>query len=115
MMNNDSESEDSVKEDQQQSSDDDEPVPISDSLKRLFGSSMFEDYTQTFEQRESKSLFTMVSKKVDQKTTSGNLVDQHMENAQKVFESNCIIKGADDKKVKPLISEKLDRKQRQKD
>ena len=92
-----SESMDSQREEPEEVSDDDEPVPISDSLKRLFGPTMLGDYTQTFEQRESKSLFSKVSKKVDQKTVSGNLVDQHMANAQKVFESNCIIKGANDK------------------
>jgi hypothetical protein len=54
---------------------------------------------------------------VDTKTTSDNLESVQMEKAQKVFESLSVFKGvsSDQKSIKPLVSEKLDRKQWQKD
>ena len=91
-----------------------------ESLKRIFESKgLLRDYTKSQKEMElaKHSLFTKISKKVDTKTTSDNLESVQMEKAQKVFESLSVFKGvsSDQKSIKPLVSEKLDRKQWQKD
>ena len=60
----------------EEESDADEPLAMPDSLKRIFAEDgVLRDYTKSEREKElaKHSLFTKVSKKVDSKTTSGNL------------------------------------------
>ena len=71
----------------EESSDDDTPMPMPESLKRVFEvqteNKLLEDYTKSLkeQQNENMSLFTKVTRKVDSKTTSDNLKDQQMSKA----------------------------------
>jgi hypothetical protein len=60
----------------EEESDADEPLAMPESLKRIFAEDgVLRDYTKSENEKElaKHSLFTKVSKKVDSKTTSGNL------------------------------------------
>ena len=60
----------------EEESDADEPLPMPDSLKRIFAEDgVLRDYTKSEKEKElaKHSYFTKVSKKVDSRTTSGNL------------------------------------------
>lgn len=57
-------------------SDADAPLPMPESLSRIFAEEgLLRDYTKSEKEKElsKHSLFTKISKKVDSKTTSGNL------------------------------------------
>lgn len=70
------EKEESSHSEAEEESDADEPLPMPSSLKRIFvEDGLLRDYTKSEKEKElaKHSLFTKISKKVDSKTTSGNL------------------------------------------
>jgi len=81
---------------------------------------MLTDYTKSdYERANSQfSLFTKVAKTVESKTNSTNVVDQQIAKAQRIFEKKSIFRPNGGipqtaSKIKPLRSEKLDKKARQ--
>ena len=99
-------------------SEDDGPKDLPESLQRVFSfPGAIEDYTLTQHEREMRnsSIFNKVTTKADTHTTSETLEETRIKKANDLYETKSLFKGAikaTDRHIAPLVSVKLDRKQR---